>query len=149
MSETVKIVVDTREKLPYEFSDPSIQAILRALPAGDYSIVGLESKVAVERKTLDDFVRSIIRERKRFYKELRILSGYRAACIVVEGNLRDVKAHKYKGELHPNSVFSIAVSIFTDFGIPVFFCSSRSLARKFTELFLTRMNRILLWHKEK
>jgi ERCC4-type nuclease len=64
--------------------------VRRALPAGDYSIEGLEDSVAVERKTLEDFVSTVIRSRKRFTRELQRLAGYEAACIVVEADLSDI-----------------------------------------------------------
>ena len=41
----------------------------------------------MERKTLDDFVCTVIRSRARFSRELRRLGGYRAACVVVEASI--------------------------------------------------------------
>jgi len=65
----VTVVVDTREQEPYVF-DPQCVAVTRhALPAGDYSIEGREDSVTVERKTLEDFVSTVIRGRKRSFKE--------------------------------------------------------------------------------
>ena len=71
------IIIDTREQEPYSFDPRLVVAVRRALPAGDYSVAGLEGCVAVERKTLDDFVSTVIHSRERFREELRKLSGYR------------------------------------------------------------------------
>ena len=60
-------------------------AIRRALPAGDYSLEGRETEFAVERKSLADFVQTVIRDRERFRKELLRLKTYRRACVVIEG----------------------------------------------------------------
>lgn len=137
----VTIVVDSREREPYVFEGDGIQIVRRALAAGDYSLDGLEDSVAVERKTLEDFVSTVIRSRRRFFKELRRLSAYDAACVVVEADLRDIFSGRYLSGAHPNSVLGILLSIVVDFGIPVFFCSDRQAACRFVEGFLLRYHR--------
>ncbi len=137
----ITIVIDTREQEPYSFGGCGVQVIRRALPAGDYSIEGYEVSVAVERKTLEDFVSTVVRSRRRFFKELRFLSAYAAACVVVEANLRDILTGAYRSGAHPNSVLGTLLSIIVDFGIPVFFCSDRQAACLFVEGFLLRYHR--------
>ncbi len=130
------IVIDTREQEPYSF-DPRLAAnVRRALPAGDYSVEGLEGLVAVERKTLDDFVCTVIHSRRRFREELRRLAAYRAACVVVEAGVIDVLQKRYQGGAHPNAVLGSALSIILDFGIPVFFCGNRQAACHFVQAYL-------------
>ena len=87
-SEPVRVVVDTREQLPYQFDPAHVTTVRRALPAGDYSLEGYESAMAIERKSLEDFVASAISHRERFGRELRLLAEYDFACIVVEGSLK-------------------------------------------------------------
>jgi len=130
------IIVDTREQEPYSFDPRLAGAVRRALPAGDYSIEGLEGIVAVERKTLDDFVSTVIHSRSRFREELRKLGGYRAACVVVEAGLQDVLRKRYRGEAHPNAVLGSALSIILDFRVPVFFCGNRQAGCHFTQAYL-------------
>jgi len=137
----VTIVVDTREQEPYAFDPTRVIATRKALPAGDYSIDGCEDSVAVERKTLEDFVSTVIRSRKRFTRELRRLSEYDAACVVVEADLRDILGGRYRSGAHPNAVLGTLLSIVVDFGIPVFFCSDRQAACRFVEGFLHRYHR--------
>ena len=140
----VTIVIDTREQEGYSF-DPRLAAtVRRALPAGDYSIAGLENTVAVERKSLDDFVSTVIHSRARFRKELRKLAEYRAACVVVEAGLLEVLLHRYRGDAHPNAVLGSALSIILDFRIPVFFCSSRQAACQFAQAYLLAAH--ARWH---
>ncbi len=100
----VTVVVDTREQEPYGFDSESIASIRKALPAGDYSIEGFETRVAVERKSMADFVSTVIRGRKRFHKELEKLRHYDAACVVVEANYRDVLGACYQSDAHPNAL---------------------------------------------
>jgi DNA excision repair protein ERCC-4 len=136
----VRVVIDTREQLPYSFSD-RVVAVRASLPAGDYSVEGLEGVLAVERKSLDDFVSSVIRERPRFRRELEKLRTYQAACVVVEAGLADIFAHRYHSGAHPNAVVGAALSIIVDYGVPVFFCSDRQACCRFTEGFLLRASR--------
>ncbi|MCE5314038.1 MAG: ERCC4 domain-containing protein [Armatimonadota bacterium] len=139
--EKVVVVVDTREKEPYSFDPSRVEVLRHVLPAGDYSIRGLENTVAVERKSLDDFVQTVIRGRERFRKELIALRTCKSACVVVEGGLDDVLSGCYRSGAHPNSVLGSAVSIIVDYNIPVFFCSDRQAARLFVEQYLLMLHR--------
>ena len=134
----VSVIVDTREQEPYGFNPQLVTPVRRALPAGDYSVAGLERTVAVERKTLEDFVGTVIRARARFYRELRRLKHHQHACVVVEANLGDILAARYRGGAHPHSILASALAITVDFGIPVFFCSNRQVACRFVEGYLLR-----------
>lgn len=129
------IVVDSREQEGYSFSLPTVR---KKLDSGDYSVLGMERIVAVERKTLDDFVGTVIRARGRFYRELRRLGSYTRACVVVEADMADVLAGRYRGDAHPNTILGSALAITVDFGIPVFFCSNRQIACRFVEGYLLR-----------
>ena len=130
------IIIDTREQEPYSFDPRLATAVRRALPAGDYSVDGLEACVAVERKSLDDFVSTVIHSRERFRAELQRLSVHRAACVVVEASLPDILQRHYRGEAHPNAVLGNALSIILDYRIPVFFCSNRQAACHFVQAYL-------------
>jgi ERCC4-type nuclease len=140
MNSAFVLVIDSREKEAYSFS---CNSVIKKLDAGDYSIEGFERKVALERKTLDDFVSTIIHCQDRFRRELSILSKYEAAGIVVEGTLRDIIESKYHSKAHPNSIIGIVLSIMVDYGIPIHFCSDRQAARFFTEQYLKRIHRRL------
>ena len=135
------IVIDTREKEEFSFHGERVAIIRRALPAGDYSLEGFEDRIAVERKTLDDFVNTVIRGRERFRRELQKLTGYESACVVVEADLADVVSRDYHAGVHPASVLGALSSILVDYGIPVFFCSNRQVACLFTECYLLRFYR--------
>ena len=45
MMDRITVVVDTREQEPYSFDSDKVSAVRKALPAGDYSLVGLEELV--------------------------------------------------------------------------------------------------------
>jgi len=143
MGALMPIVVDTREKAPYTFDPKRFSVERRALPAGDYSLVGSEERVAVERKSLADFAQTVIRARRRFHEELRKLAACEFACIVVEGSMRDVIEGAYGTGAHPNAVFGAAISICLDWHVPVHFCGDRQSAKQFIEVYLERCARVI------
>lgn len=140
-SEKVVVIVDTREQEPYAFDPELVTTVRRALPVGDYSIEGYEASVAAERKSLEDFVSSVVRARERFGKELRGLAEYDLGYVVVEGSLEDVVARRYRSGAHPSAVLGATLPIIVDHGVPVFFCGNRQLACRFVEGLLCRYHR--------
>ncbi len=137
------IIIDTREQEPYEFDPETVDVKRQALTAGDYSLEGFEDLVTIERKSLPDYVQSVIKQRDRFMKEVNKLSEIPHSCIVVEGDLSDIMGRRYRSGAHPNSVLGATLSLLIDYNIPVCFCSDRQLAKTFTEMFLKRVYRKL------
>lgn len=134
----MKILVDTREQCPWEFDTETVR---KALSAGDYSLEGLENKVAIERKSLDDLVQTVIHQRERFHAELKKLQTMQYACVVVEGNFEDLFSGKYRSQAHPNSIFGSVLSIIVDCNVPVYFCSNRQIACHFAKTYLSRVSK--------
>ena len=71
------VAVDTREQKPYRFPHSEV----KTLATGDYSIVGLEDQVAIERKSKEDAYSSLGQGRDRFERELERLSKFDYAAI--------------------------------------------------------------------
>lgn len=135
------IIIDTREQQPYSFDPAHALCVRRALAVGDYSLEGYEGSIAVERKSLEDFVSSAVTSRERFGRELRALAEYDFACVVVEASMEDILEHRYRAGIHPASVFGATLSIIIDVGVPVYFCSDRQIACRFVEDALCRYHR--------
>lgn len=104
---TPTIIIDTREQRPYVFEN----SIKHKLEAGDYSLQGLEHQFAIERKSMDDYVNTIIHDRKRFNAELRKLQQYRFAIVLIEGSLSDILNHNYNSQAHPKAIFAITIKL--------------------------------------
>ena len=138
----LEILVDTREQMPWTFSEQHFRTTRATLPAGDYSLPGLEMSLALERKNLGDFVSTVIQNWLRFRKELIRLSGYDLAAVVVEANLSQIVNHQYESEASPASVLGRMDAIFLDHGIPVFLWGDRVLASQKAGQFLR-----LAWRK--
>jgi ERCC4-type nuclease len=119
--------VDLRERRPYRFHG----AITKALSTGDYSILGLENCIALERKSLPDLLSVIGQSRRRFERELNRLAQIQYAAIVVEGNFADLFANK-RSKLHLKTVFGTLVAWSWHHGIPIWFACNRALAEQLT-----------------
>jgi DNA excision repair protein ERCC-4 len=137
----VPVVVDTRESRPYLFDSSVVEVRRAALAAGDYSLVGSETRVAIERKSLDDFVNTLIHARDRFRAELDILQTYDYAAIVIEANVDDLLAGRYESDAAPAALFGIWCSIITDRRIPAYFLSDRQTAQFAVQQMLARLHR--------
>ena len=61
------IIIDTREQLPYSFDVPSEVA---TVPVGDYSIAGLEHRIGIERKELNDLIGCLCKGREKFGRKI-------------------------------------------------------------------------------
>ena len=120
------IAVDTREQEPYTFQ--RVPTARMKLDSGDYSVVGHETRVAVERKSMADFYNTVIKGRKRFYAELQRLGRMDHAVVLVEANWRDLIEHAYAGGASVASMEGTVHAIQIDFGIPVIWASDRQAA---------------------
>lgn len=126
--------------MPYRFS-PAVNQEKEKLDTGDYSVRGnfLQCiSVTVERKTLADFIGSVIHHRYRFMAEVERMSHFEWKCIVVEGSISQILNHDYDSGAHPNSIIGSAIAICVDFGIPVYFFENRQIAELWVENFLIR-----------
>lgn len=123
-----KLLVDSREQLPYEFKrfgDQFAAIERRKLLAGDYSIHGFETKVAVERKSLPDLVQTIIRDRQRFKAELAKLMQYDFAAVVIEASLKQVSSPYAFSQANPLSVVGSIQSFSMVYGVHFIFADDR------------------------
>ncbi|MDI9645810.1 MAG: DEAD/DEAH box helicase [Archaeoglobales archaeon] len=107
----VKIIVDSRELKAevVKYLKDSAEIEVKNLEVADYV---LSDRVAVERKTAEDFVESIIEAEKLFSQLLKLKSSYQRPILIIEGS-------NLYSRLHPNAVRGAIVSIAVDFGIPV------------------------------
>ena len=140
----MKILIDTREQLPFAFSGKSFEDVTTeagSLPTGDYSLAGLTDLVAVERKSLDDLAQCLGRERDRFERELVRARGLDAFAVVVESSWDDLAAGRYRSRLNPHSACQSVVAFSVRFGTPFFFAGSRKGAEYTTVSFLRQFQK--------
>src|ERR1700728_5047378 len=85
-------IIDTREQNPLSFRRFKgwfARIEYRALPLGDYSVVGMENSCVVERKDLADLIQSFTTNRSVFIKRLRRMSRLPHSLLVVTAPLRE------------------------------------------------------------
>jgi ERCC4-type nuclease len=91
--------IDSREKNPVEITGmPSTRV---TLVTGDYSIVGLTDVIALERKSADDMLACIGRERARFDREVQRLLAYPVRGLIVESNWQFFERGEWRGDVKP------------------------------------------------
>jgi len=128
------VAIDTREQLPYRFPN----AITGTLTTGDYSLVGFEDRIAIERKTKSDAYRSLGRGRARFQREVQRLAQLDYAAIVIESDLSGFLQQPLFSRLSPNSAIGTLLSWSVQYGIHTFFAGDRRRGNNLTRQLLMK-----------
>ncbi len=133
------VLVDTREQQPYDLAGAHPNWIgtvrLATLKTGDYTVEGMESVLALERKSMADAIQCTMAGRARFIRSCKRLAAFRWKAVLIEATYEQMKSY-YQGwddelctDAHPNAVCGTYDAIEAKFGIPVIYTSrNRSLA---------------------
>jgi hypothetical protein len=153
------ILIDEQEKLPWTFvgltadadneSRPLIVPTIRKSLGpthGDYSLAGHEGLVAIDRKSIDDCISTVLgwgERREQFMRTLEYLAGLRASAIVIEGTFETVLASAYatnnKTAAENRKILHRQILAWMqDFNTPWIFCDDRRFAEKTTFQILRR-----------
>ena len=118
------IVIDSRERVyAYQFNHPTVIA---KLDTGDYSLVGYENQIIIERKSLNDLVGSL--PRLRFWDECARLQCIPFRCILVESSPGAIWAHQYHSPTPPWYVFADLNRIRTSYQVEIIWGQDRRTA---------------------
>jgi ERCC4-type nuclease len=134
----IPLVIDTREQLPWRLEN-RCNVTHSALPAGDYSLAGMETRIAIERKSLADLTTTLTHGRDRFHLELSRLEDYEWAWIIVETSLQDVLDHAYVSLATPQSILGSCAAIECRYHIPIHFAGGRRMAARLAYELLRRV----------
>jgi ERCC4-type nuclease len=115
------IIVDTREQTPLTF----LNSQRGTLETGDYSALGYEHLVSVERKSVPDLFGCVGAQRERFERELERLSAFPYCAIVVEATMRDILLGAHFSTVHPHAALGSLIAWGTKYRIPVWLCGDR------------------------
>jgi ERCC4-type nuclease len=122
--EKIKIIIDYREKnslIASELIALGLVPEFKHLKVADYIV----KDVAIERKTIQDFISSMIN--KRLLLQLRDLQQYEKKLLIIEGfenqELYELNSKFQENEnlLHPNSIRGFLLSISLKHKIPIIF----------------------------
>ncbi|WP_435334298.1 DEAD/DEAH box helicase [Haloarchaeobius sp. TZWWS8] len=115
--DTVEIVIDQREmdsSIPRDLSTrEDVTTRLETLEVGDYV---LSDRVAVERKSVEDFLDTLVGAERSVFEQVRdMASHYARPVLVVEGEESLVGSR----DIHPNAVRGALASLAVDFGVSI------------------------------
>ena len=130
------VIADTREQQPWTFEDLPVEITRAKLEAGDYSVRGFENRIAIERKSLSDWIATVTRERTRFYKELERLRGYEFRAVIIEAGIREILAGEYRSKMSPKAVLGFVAEVTAAQSVPVYLAGTRAEAQVLAEAFL-------------
>ncbi|MBC7097396.1 MAG: Hef nuclease, partial [Methanobacteriales archaeon] len=106
------VYADSREvnsRVLRELTRMDIKVIIKSMAVADYQI---SEEVAIERKTTNDFINSLID--KRLYKQAReLVREFKKPIMILEGE------DLYTTFINPNAIRGAIASIAVDFGIPI------------------------------
>ena len=151
------VLVDTREQRPFApfLWQKNARVFLPLqrfmLEEGDYSALGLEPFVRIERKSIADLYGSLFGtstdalgesapNQVRLRAEFQRLQKYPRAYFVVEGTSRDLVEYIRRAErrVDPVAAIQLVESMGFDYGIPVRWCTNRESAEWFVGYILSR-----------
>lgn len=134
--EKLPVLFDSAEQRPWVLNPDQFAMEKVSIETGDYTVDGIEHRLCIERKSLGDFVHTVIHDWIRFRKQLYRMAGYDVAIIVVEADWQDVWNRRYESEADPLAVVGKADAILLDHGVPCLFWGARELCIPRVERFI-------------
>lgn len=123
------IVIDTAEQLPLEF--PGLATVRQSLYTGDYSLVGYENRVTVERKSKEDAWKCVASDRTRFECCIERMAAFERSAIVIECTQREfAKRPDYIQRVTPGTAVGSYISWSVKHNIQLFWCDNRAYAAR-------------------
>lgn len=131
------IIVDGREKMPYTFTGISagsrypgrefaVTTQWGHLHTGDYSILGMEKIVCIERKSKEDLYTTLGQNRERFEREHQRMAEFELKAVFVESSWWDLTTNPpFRSRLNPRTINPTFISWFVQYGVPWFMCCDR------------------------
>ncbi len=108
----MQVFVDSREReMAKVLESQGIVVTVRNLEVGDYVV---SDRVAIERKTAQDFVASIIDPQRNLFRQIADLARtYERPVLILEG--RDL----YNTQMNAGSIRGAMISVAVDYGVPI------------------------------
>ncbi len=123
------IIVDSNESrkpLLFGLPDTLTCPYTVALPAGDYSLLGLEYFTAVELKRIEDLAACCAGRREHFYGQLKKLTKLEHPHVVMGCTIPDILTHGYRSQIPPRTILATLASYANTFkGVQFHFVSQQ------------------------
>ena len=134
--EKLKAIMDYRERnsLVYSYlEDLNFEVEVKELKVADYIV----KDVAIERKTVSDFISSMIN--RRLLKQLEELQQYKKRLLIVEGiDEQELYSDNGLTGMHPNSIRGFLLSILLKYEVPIIFTKDSEDTAKFLSVLAKR-----------
>ncbi|ADT83993.1 DEAD/DEAH box helicase [Thermococcus barophilus] len=127
----IVIYVDSRElksQVPKYLKELGAHIEVKTLDVGDYIV---SEDVAVERKSANDFIQSII-DGRLFDQVKRLTEAYARPVIIIEGQLYGIR------NVHPNAIRGALAAVTIDWGVPILFSTDAKETAQFIYLIAKR-----------
>jgi ERCC4-type nuclease len=112
-----KIIIDYRERnslVPAQLNKLGYEIEFRELKVGDYIV----KDIAIERKTVSDFISSMIN--RRLIRQLEELQQYPLKLLIIEGiEEQELYNEKEINGVHPNSIRGFILTILLKWKVPI------------------------------
>lgn len=136
------IIADIREKnslVIAELTSKNIDVELKHLKVADY-IIG---NIAVERKTTQDFISSMLN--KRLLKQLEALKQYKKRILLIEGideqELYNDSNNKTEKGVHANAIRGMLLCSILEFEVPIIFTKDSADTASFLNVLANRVTK--------
>jgi len=126
-----KIIIDYREKnslVVSELKHLGFETEIRELKVADYLI----NNIAIERKTISDFISSIIN--KRIIRQLEELQQYENKLLIIEGIDEQELYNENDSGMHSNAIRGFLLSVTLKHKIPIIFSKNYEDTTKFISI---------------
>jgi len=148
------VTVDTREQTPLQFNSEYVKQGAGTVPVFDYALAGDEREFAVERKSLPDFIQSVVLS-KSWARELAKIAKAQDRLLpvvyVCEFLFEDISKYDYmqfqSGNVTPQFVYRRVAELIYAYNVHVFFAGSREAAAYAIALILKRRHEALRTEK--
>jgi Fanconi anemia group M protein len=132
-TEKQKIIIDYREKnslVASELFSYGFEIEFKELKIADY----LVNNIAIERKTISDFLNSMIN--KRIIRQLQELQQYKDKLLIIEG-IEEQELYSDDSndkKIHPNAIRGFLLSIILKYKIPIILTKNYEDTAKFISI---------------
>lgn len=131
-----KVIIDYREKnsfVPANLLKLGVEIEFKELKVADY----LANGIAIERKTVSDFISSMIN--KRLISQLEGLKQYESPMLIIEGIYeQELYSDNCNSGVHANSIRGFLISILIKHKIPILFTKNPEDTARFIFTILQR-----------
>lgn len=124
----MKVMIDSREQNPLDFTPYDCEVVAGTLTTGDYAVSGLEAHAAVERKSEEDLLACLTRERPRFERELARARGMDLFAVIAETTWERLARGQYRSQMKPHAALQSILAFQVRYNVPFILVGSHAAA---------------------